>query len=87
VAATLRLDEAAAIVDAWLQRRVARVLCPGEDHHERVLDFLRRAGATTGNLVTDGQIAALAVAHRAEVHTADQDFRRFDGVRCRFPLS
>ena len=31
-------------------------------------------------------IAALAIAHRAEVHAADHDFRRFPGSSCRFPL-
>ena len=31
-------------------------------------------------------IAALAIAHRAEVHTADRDFRRFPGSSCRLPL-
>jgi len=39
-----------------------------------------------GNLVTDAQIAAIALAHQGEVHTADHDFRRFSGLTCRFPL-
>ena len=37
------------------------------------------------NLV-DAQIAAIALHHRATVHTADQDFRRFPGLDCLFPL-
>ena len=45
------------------------------------------SAARRGDLVTDAQIAALARAHRAEVHTADHDFRRFPGVSCRFPLA
>ena len=84
--APLRLEEAEDIVQTWLDRRVTRVLLPEVEHHERVLALLRAAGATTGHLVTDAQIASLAVAHRGEVHTADQDFRRFPDVRCRYPL-
>jgi len=83
----LRLEQAAGIMDVWLQRRVTRVLLPDERHHERVLRLLEEAGAAAGNLVTDAQIAAIALAHRAEVHTADQDFRRFSGVPCRYPLA
>lgn len=86
-AAPLRLEQAAGIMDSWLQRRVTRVLLPDERHHERVLGLLTEAGSAAGNLVTDAQIAAIALAHRAEVHTADQDFRRFPGVRCHYPLS
>lgn len=85
--APLRLEQASGIIETWLERRVTRLLLPDERHHERVIELLTRAGAAAGNLVTDAQIAALALAHRADVHTADQDFRRFSGVRCHFPLS
>jgi predicted nucleic acid-binding protein len=37
-------------------------------------------------LVTDAQIAAIAMARRAVVHTADRDFQRFPGLTCRYPL-
>ena len=36
--------------------------------------------------LTDAQIAAMALSHRAVVHTADRDFLRFPQVRCHFPL-
>jgi len=85
--APLRLEQAVAIIDAWLERRVTRVLLPDERHHEHVLELLTQAGASAGNLVTDAQIAALALANRGEVHTADQDFRRFKSLRCHYPLS
>ena len=85
--APLRLEQASAIIAAWLERRVARILLPDERHHERVIELLTLVGAAAGNLVTDAQIAAIALAHRADVHTADQDFRRFRGVRCHYPLS
>ena len=82
----LTLDAAARHVESWHERKVTRMLLPDRDHHVVVLELLRAAGAAGANLVTDAQIAAIARAHRGEVHTADQDFRRFPGVRCRFPL-
>ena len=82
----LSLGQAARIVRSWHDRRVTRLLHPGMRHTLQVLDLLRAAGSAGGNLVTDAQIAAIAIEHRAEVHTADQDFRRFPGLRCRFPL-
>ena len=82
----LSLAEARAHVHRWHERRVTRALLAGEDHHVRALDLLRAAGAAGGNLVTNAQIAAIALEHRAEVHAADQDFRRFPSLSCRFPL-
>ena len=82
----LPLAEARAQVHRWHERRVTRVLLAGETHHADVLDLLDAAGSAGGNLVTDAQIAAIAIAHGAEVHTADQDFRRFPGLSCTFPL-
>lgn len=73
-------------MQSWSARRVTCTLLPDEAHHTRVLDLLRAAGSAGANLVTDAQITALAIAYRAEVHTADQDFRRFPGLECRFPL-
>lgn len=61
----LTLREAAEHVDSWLNRSVVRVLTPGPDHAQRVFDLLEAAGSAGGNLVTDAQIAALAIAHRA----------------------
>lgn len=79
--------EAAAHVRSWLARRAVRMLLPDVDHAERVIALLESARSAGGNLVTDAQIAALALQHGAEVHTADRDFMRFPDVRCRFPLA
>jgi toxin-antitoxin system PIN domain toxin len=78
--------EAATHVQSWLARRAVRLLLPDVDHVARVMALLRSAGSAGGNLVTDAQIAALALRHGAEVHTGDRDFMRFGGLRCRFPL-
>jgi toxin-antitoxin system PIN domain toxin len=48
-------------------------------------DLLQSAG-TGGNLVTDAQIAAIALRRGATIHTADSDFGRFPKVRWKNPL-
>ena len=82
----LTLAQASAEVGAWTSRRVARVLAPGPNHIEHVLKLLETAGSAGGNLVTDAQIAELAIAHRGTVHTADHDFRRFPQLDSHYPL-
>ena len=82
----LSLAQARQIVQSWMDRRITRVLYPPVNHLDQVFELLAGAESAGGNLVTDAQIAALAIAHRAEVHTADRDFRRFPGLDCRYPL-
>ena len=82
----LSLSRVARIVQSWFDRQVTRTLYPGPRHVRNVLSLLAAAGSSGGNLVTDAQIAEIAIAHRAEVHTADHDFRRFPGLEYRFPL-
>ena len=82
----LSLARATGIIQSWSERQVTRVLYAGPRHVHNVLELLAAAGSHGGNLVTDAQIAELAIAHRAEVHTADRDFQRFPGLNCRFPL-
>ncbi len=78
--------EAADHVRSWLARPVAQILDPGPDHVDRTLKLLEGVG-TAGNLVTDAQLASLAIEYRAVVHTADADFVRFPEVRWFNPLS
>ena len=82
----MTLSEASARVSSWMARRITHVLEPDADHVRRVLELLAAAGSAGGNMVTDAQIAATAIAHRAVVHTADRDFMRFPGLTCRYPL-
>lgn len=82
----LTLAASVAQIRSWLGRRVCQVLQTSADHTARVVALLESAGGTAGNLVTDAQIGALAIAYRAVVHTADRDFLRFSDVRCHFPL-
>jgi toxin-antitoxin system PIN domain toxin len=62
-----------------------RLLVAGPGHVESVCRLLTKAG-TGGNLVTDAQIAALALEYGATVHSADTDFARLAGVSWENPL-
>jgi toxin-antitoxin system PIN domain toxin len=83
----LSLARSAALLQSWLDRRIVRLLGEGRNHTSEVIALLSAVGSSGGNLVVDAQIAAIAIAHRATVHTADRDFQRFPGLDCRFPLS
>lgn len=82
----MTLHEVSERVTSWLERRITHVLYPDANHVERVLSLLTASASAGGNLVTDAQIASLAMAHRAVVHTADRDFLRFPQLICRYPL-
>ena len=79
-------QEAAAHVRSWLEQPVVRIPESAPDRVERVLGLLASLG-TAGNLVTDAQIAAVALEHDAVVRTADADFIRFAGLRWLNPLT
>jgi hypothetical protein len=82
----LTCAEAAGHVRSWLTQTVAQVLVPGPQHVEQVIALLQSTGAA-GSLVTDAQIAAIAIEHGAVVHTSDADFIRFAGLRWFNPIS
>lgn len=84
--APMTIDEAADCVRAWKARPQVVEVDGGPDHVGRVIDLIRRAG-TEGNLITDAQIAAIAIEHGAVVCTNDSDFRRFPGLRTINPLA
>lgn len=80
----LSMDAAMDRVDAWLGAPSAVVLEPTIDHG-RVLRRLLAPLTTAGNLVNDAHLAALAVEHKCEIVSFDNDFDRFHGVRWRSP--
>ena len=73
------LADALGQIDALLASPTARLLLPGP-HFLPLLDDLLRAADGRGNLVFDGQIAAVCREHGATLLTEDRDFARF-GVR------
>lgn len=78
--------EAAGHVRSWLEQPPVQVLDPGPDHLRQTLQLLEDLG-TAGNLVSDAQMAALAMEHDAVLHTADADFVRFPGLRWYNPIT
>lgn len=72
----LTAKEAWGIASAWLDAPAAWV--PEMTRHTlAVLGDLVVTHAVTGNLITDAQLAALALEHGLAVVTLDTDFKRF----------
>lgn len=76
---SLSVDEAIDCVDAWLAQPSAVIVEPGNRHLGLVRGLLNSVGVG-GNLINDAHLAALAIEHRSEVVSYDNDFARFDGV-------
>lgn len=76
----LAVEEAMAQVHDWISAPSAHVLNPGE-RHPMILESVLTKSGSTGNLVNDAHLAALAIEHRASVVTFDRDFDRFEDVR------
>ena len=73
------------LIDRWLALPNAMVLHP-TDRHAAILRGLIESVGTAGNLTTDAHLAALAIEYGGEVCSADNDFRRFRGLRWVNPL-
>jgi len=78
--------EATGHVRSWLEQPQVLVLDPGPNHIRQVLKLLEGLG-TAANLVSDAQMAALALDHDAVLHTVDTDFLRFQGLRWFNPIT
>jgi len=79
------LEEAAAVVDSWLQQPNIHLLSPGE-HHWPLLRRTMIEGQARGPLLTDAQLAAVTIESGGILHTTDRDFTRFPGLRWTNPL-
>jgi len=82
----LAIDEAAAIVSAWLQRPMVEIVEAGERHWE-ILQPLLLDNQLRGAMVMDAELAAIAIEHGAILYTTDRDFDRFAGLRTANPLT
>jgi len=83
--APLRAADAVDRVNAWFACEGVTVVEPGPRH----LAIVRALFDTTGvaaSLTTDTHLAALAIEHRAELHSNDRDFERFPGLRLHNPI-
>ena len=81
----LSTSEASTAISSWLAQPAAGILEPGERHWE-ILRGLMREGQTTGPLVMDAVVAAIAIEHGAALCTTDRDFARFPGLRWMNPI-
>jgi toxin-antitoxin system PIN domain toxin len=82
----MSVGEANECVRDWFKQPAVQTLLPHANHIEQTLSLLEKLG-TAGNLVTDAQIAAIAIEHDAIVHTTDADFIRFEGLRWFNPIT
>ncbi len=72
-------------VDVWLSQPTVNALSPGEQHWNIFNNLLESTG-TAGNLTSDAHLAALAVENGGTIYSADNDFKRFPGVKHVNPL-
>jgi hypothetical protein len=77
--------EALRRVEAWLAEPCVSLLNPGPEHFQALKQTLSCTAG--GALTTDAHLAALAIEHRAELHSNDADFGRFPGLRWKNPLA
>lgn len=78
--------EAWSFAQDWLDAPVSWVP-PATNRTAAVLRSLVERHHVTGNLVTDAQVAALAIEHGLVVYSTDTDFARFDELRWENPLA
>ena len=84
--APLDARSAIGIVSGWLGQPNAIIVDP-TGRHLALLDDLLEPFGTAGNLTMDAHLAALAIEHGAELHSADSDFSRFAGLSWSNPLA
>jgi len=78
--------EAWGFVADWLDAEPAWIPVPTARHAD-VLRKLLTEGDLRGNLVTDAQLAALAIEHGVGICSVDSDFARFDGLEWLNPVT
>lgn len=83
----LTFEQAAEVLDDWLERPNVSVVRPG-DGHWKILRALLQGCGTAGNLTTDAHLAALAIEYGACLYSTDHDFARFgSGLRFLNPIN
>jgi toxin-antitoxin system PIN domain toxin len=79
-------EEAAQVVDRWLEQPNVFAIAPGERHWSCLRRMIAE-GQARGPLITDAQLAALTIEIGGELYTTDRDFARFPGLRWKNPLA
>lgn len=78
--------DAVAVVRAWSDVRRTRWVDQDASVWAVLADLLSADPGIRGNLVPDAVLAATAIAHRAQLATADRGFARFPGLTVVHPL-
>lgn len=73
-------------VEDWLECEVSWIPNP-TDRHASILGDLIRRYDLRGNMITDAQVAALAIEHGLTVYSADTDFARFSELTWVNPMA
>ena len=81
----IAVDFALEVIRGWFAYPAVQPIEPGGAHFRHVSALLQQA-QVGANLVNDAHIAAIAIEQRAVLHSHNQDFLRFDGLRVHDPL-
>jgi toxin-antitoxin system PIN domain toxin len=81
----LTIREAREMVALWLAQPIAGILEPA-DRHLEILAGLLDDGQSSGPLVMDAALAAIAIEHGATLCSTDRDFARFPDLMWLDPL-
>lgn len=73
-------DKSLEVLDNWLALPNVSAISPGPDHWNTLQRLILKSG-TAGNLTNDAHLAAIAIEHGALLCSADNDFRRFEGLQ------
>ncbi|MGH2762122.1 MAG: TA system VapC family ribonuclease toxin [Thermoleophilaceae bacterium] len=84
--APLSPADAWGLVSTWRARGVTWTPAPGPRYADILGDLIARHHAR-GNIVTDAQLAALALEHGLTLYSADTDFARFTEIRWENPVA
>ena len=81
----LPVERAIEFIDEWLAQPYVTLISPGDAHWPILKNLILEAGSA-GNLISDAHLAALALENGASIASADNDFRRFAGLKLVNPL-
>jgi hypothetical protein len=77
--------EACEVVTSWINQPVVQIVVPGPRHWS-IFNRLIVDSKSSGPMIMDAHLAALAIEHGATLCSNDRDFARFDDVRLVDPL-
>ena len=77
---SLSAGAAIAYINEWLDQPPVQLVAPGAGHWSILRNLPLQTGMAA-NLTTDAHIAALALEQGYSVYTADDDFRRYPGLK------